>query len=111
MKKTIAKDMHVCDACEAEDIHPKTCLRCGDEHCYACSQTQGVTFNHAVHFSGSGDGYYCAECAAIALRESDPIRLAYQAIEDLRTEAKEWGEGFRTRQDEAEEHLKAVTGN
>ena len=93
MKKIIEEEAIFCDRCEGRADFPSTCRHCGSQHCYSCREKHGVEYNHAVHFSGSDDGYYCNECdAELQASKSDALHCAYLAIMALRQESKAFSE-------------------
>lgn len=107
MKKTVAKDVHCCDACGAEqDFGMDACLKCGAEHCFNCKKTHGKEYQHGIYVGGSGDGYYCNACdTELTASGADRRHAAYQAIARLRNELKAWSEDFKRRANEAEQAL------
>ncbi len=109
MKKELLKTVTVCDKCGTDENVWTKCLRCGAEHCYECKETCGVEYNHAVHFQGSGDGYYCYKCDD-HLKEAGDNKLhsAYLDIKRLRFEEKSWWEHFKIRQEIAEDQVKIL---
>lgn len=109
MRKTIQKEVDCCDACAKEDTYVYACKNCGTEHCYECRETEGKKYNHAVNFSGSGDGYYCNKCdARLTKTKENELHVAYCHVQSLRNEATAWSDDFRKRSDKAEAHLKAL---
>lgn len=110
MQKQVMKTVHVCDHCGSEECYGNDgCLGCGVEHCYECKKTEGRVYNHAVSFSGSGDGYYCNVCdAKLTSDGTDKRHNAYREIAALRTEAQIWGEDFQRRQKVAEKALSSL---
>ncbi len=111
MKKLIEKEVQVCDCC-GKETHCEQCLGgCGLEHCKWCRRECGVGYTHAVHFSISDDGYYCALCnTKLSEQGSDDLHNAYLAITDLRREAKRWSADFSARSDKTEALLKQLVG-
>lgn len=108
MKKTVLKEVDCCDVCGKDD-YVTACMGCGVDHCYDCSKTEGKTYPHAVHFSGSGDGYYCKTCDyELTVSGGNQPHAAYRKIESLRNEEKAWCADFRKRSDSAEEKLSAI---
>lgn len=107
MKKTIKREEVFCDYC-AKGSYEK-CLGCKKDICWDCQKTKGIDFKHSVHFSGSGDGFYCNECLGNKEVTSTPLFKAYKEINNLRNEQKNWYDDFRKRADTAENHLKLLT--
>lgn len=108
MKKKVERFVEVCDSCHKEDYTHK-CLGCGKDFCWECMKTEGVEYHHAVHFSGSGDGFYCHECDKTCFKT--PLHRAFRAVEDLKQEADEWQKDFQARMKAAEDHLKSLNPN
>lgn len=109
MKKTIKKEIHLCDKCGNEADYPYRCMTCGTEFCYTCREMHGVTYNHAVHCSGSGDGFYCKSCdAKLSRLGTDKLHNAYRVVKSLRGEINSWHEAFTTRKEAAENAVKAL---
>lgn len=108
MKKTINKEVILCDSCDKE-AYVDTCLRCGAQHCYDCRKIKGVRYIHSVYFSGSNDGYYCNECDSILYSIGDnKLHSAYVKIKNLRKESELFYDDFKKRTDEAEITLKQI---
>lgn len=108
MKKTIVKEVQICDFCQKE-AYIGTCLRCGVEHCWECRTKLGVEYHHSTHASGSGDGYYCIACDMILKQVgTDPLHQAYLAIADLRAETERFYADWRKRDEKAENNLKKL---
>lgn len=111
MKKTELKESTYCDHCGKEN-YVTECMRCGTEHCYECRKTEGKEYSHGVHFSGSGDGYYCSKCDAELMKSGgDERHTAYRAIASLRLEAEAWGTDFQRRQKAAEARVEELRHN
>ena len=110
MKRDVLKTASFCDACGKEYPYPQKCKRCGKEFCFDCNKVCGVDYRHGVHFSGSGDGYYCTECD-IGLKRSgsDKLHSAYLKIKTLRHEEKLFWEDFKERTEIAEAEIKRLT--
>lgn len=109
MKATVQKEVHVCDACGAQEDYVSTCLHCGAEHCHQCQRAEGTHYSHGVHCGGTGDGYYCKSCdAKLTLSGTSKKHAAYRRIASLRIEAKAWGAEFERRRVEAEKALEAL---
>ena len=110
MKKTVRKETHFCDKCQAEAAYPSKCIRCGAEFCYDCAKTQGVRYAARLYSQGSGDGYYCWDChnALMAQIKKDPLHSAYLAIQALRAELEDWGRAFDVRKQAAEKRLRQL---
>ena len=97
MRKSINKESTFCDKCGKETYVDK-CLKCGVEHCWECKKTEGIDYKHAVHFSGSGDGYYCHTCdTELRVTKSDKLHTAYRMIANLREEAEQFYKDFNNR--------------
>lgn len=111
MKEQRMRDVYVCDNCGAtQDWHMDACLSCGVMHCRECQETQGHEYPHALHVSGSGDGYYCNACDTKLLRDGgDKRHAAYVRIAALRIEARAWHEDFDVRRKSAEKALADLT--
>ena len=109
MKKTREKEVLICDGCLKEQAYLTRCLHCNTEHCYDCKQTRGVGYNHGVHFSGSGDGYYCNGCDDKLLKDGANHRYnAYRKIRHLRMEQVAWIKDFDARVTIAERILEEM---
>lgn len=107
MKKTIEKEVKFCDKCGKEDSHPTACLACGTEMCSDCQTKYGVSYNHAVHFQGSDDGFYCNPCdVKLMAQGSDEQHNAYLAIKALRDEEDAYWANFGKRAKAAEDAVK-----
>lgn len=107
MKKTVEKEVTICDFCEKDGAF-YSCLKCGKDICYECRKIQAVEYSHAVYFQGSGDGLYCIECDSILRIDGDPLHRAYQVIQSLRNERNGFYADFQKRQEAAEAHLKSL---
>ena len=108
MKRIIEKEVVFCDSCQKE-AYTDTCLRCGVQHCYDCRKTKGVEYKHAVHFSGSGDGYYCNQCDGILYSTGDDkLHSAYVKIKNLRKESELFYIDFDKRTKKAETILEIM---
>lgn len=107
MKKTITKNVNLCDNCNKES-YPQKCLGCRVEHCWDCAKTLGIEYKHAVHFSGSGDGYFCFKCNDNPPKAVQNIYSAYKKIESLRRESDSFWGDFNNRSKQAEAELKAL---
>ncbi len=108
MKKIVSKQTHFCDMCGKEDDYPHVCMNCGKEMCYDCRKKHGVEYTQGVHFSGSGDGYYCKECdLKLTTNGKDKLHAAYRAITSLRLENKAYWNNFEKRSKEAESTLQS----
>lgn len=106
MKQTRTVEVEICDFCkENEARYSAHCLRCNAIACYKCQETAGTEYQHAVYFSGSYDGWYCANCVAALTARPEPLFEAYRQIARLRAEVEVWGEDFKKRSDAAEESL------
>ena len=107
--KSVQTEVHCCDACGKEFL-VTACICCGKEYCYDCRKREGKEYSQGVHFSGSGDGYYCNPCdAKLTASGSDKLHAAYRAVASLRIEGQAWGEDFQRRCKAAEANvLRAV---
>lgn len=110
MKKTVKKEVIVCDKCNKEEEHVEKCLSCKVEMCYDCREKYGITYNHAVYFQGDGDGFYCYDCdSKLKSSRKNERYNAYKVIELLKVELEDWHKSFKKRQEIAEKALKAIT--
>ena len=110
MRKTIKKEVLICDKCGKEDSHLGACMKCGTEMCYECTRKHGKSYNHAVHFQGCGDGFYCNPCdAKLTNAGTDKLHNAYRAIKSLRDELEVWSNDFKKRKEEAEKAVESLT--
>lgn len=76
--------VHVCEGCGGDCDYPTKCLSCREAFCYDCRKTKGITYKHAVHCSGSDDGFYCTACdTALITRKGSKLHSAYRSIADL----------------------------
>lgn len=108
MKKTVMKEVTLCDCCQKEG-YLTACINCKVEHCHDCTKTEGKTYVQAINYGGTGDGYYCKNCDIELMNvRNNPRHAAYRKIASLRNEAKAWSDDFRARADEAENELKAL---
>lgn len=107
MKKTVTKDVTLCDGCKKEG-YAEQCLGCGLEHCWECQRTLGVEYKHSVYFSGGGDGYFCLRCDKNPPENVVKIWAAYNRIQTLRRERESWGNDFEIRAKSAEEEIKKL---
>ena len=105
--KVIKKAVSFCDEC-GKEVHVQSCLGCGVEHCFECRRKMGSEYEHAVHFSGTGDGYFCHKCDKTPPEDVKELHLAYQKIRALRNVEKNWHTHFDTRSKVAEEALEAL---
>ncbi|KKK54476.1 hypothetical protein LCGC14_3084340 [marine sediment metagenome] len=115
MKKEITKTVEFCDACEKQCDYPRHCMKCGRAFCYECSKKYGVEYPHAVHFSGSDDGFYCMSCDEELRKIPDrskatQIHQAYLGISSLRLEYKRLYAELEIREKEVETKLKNLIG-
>ena len=109
MKQTVQKEVVICDSCGTQESYCSRCRNCGKDHCYNCQKTSGVSYSHGVHFSGSGDGYYCLQCdRSLRATGDNSLHSAYLAIQALRAEERRWAEDFRVRQVAVEEEVKRL---
>ena len=105
--KVIKKEVSFCDNCGKEE-YVQACLGCGVEHCLECRRKMGVEYKHAVHFSGSGDGYFCHKCDNAPPEEVNELYWAYYQIQALRDIEKTWRRNFDVRAKVAEEALREL---
>lgn len=105
MKVTREVESNVCDQCG--EYASYECLTCHSDMCYECSESKGVKYPHSLHFSGSGDGFYCLKCDR-DLRETgtSSLHTAYLTIQSLRVEEKEFYTDLKIRAERAENELK-----
>lgn len=112
MKKTKQIEVDICDVCGKETELAYTCRRCDQIQCYECKKNHGVEYTHSVHFSGSGDGFYCKACdVKLTDYNTDPLHNAYRAVAALKLESKTYYEDFKNRQDEAEAEVKRLAAD
>lgn len=109
MRKMIEVEAEFCDSCQKRAM-VNTCMRCGIEHCYDCKEKLGVSYDKAVYFRGTGDGYYCRPCNTTLLIEGPPDKLfnAYLAIQRLQFEYKGFIEDFDARKKAAEREVERL---
>ena len=107
MKKLVTKESTFCDKC-GKNSHVTTCIICGKEYCWDCSKSMGEEFKAGVHWSGSGDGYFCNECLSKPDIHNTAILCAYMKIRALRQEESSWYKGFNERVNIAEDELKIL---
>lgn len=106
MKKTISREVNVCDFCNSEADCYHRCRLCKKDVCYTCKDgCVGIEYRHGVYMQGSGDGFYCSACDAKARKSGDKLHAAYLAVQCLRNEAAGWGADFDKRRKAAEEVL------
>ena len=109
MKKAIQKEIRICDCCKIEQAI-FSCMECDKDFCYECGKTQGVEYNHAVYFTGSGDGYYCTNCdTRLSNERTDSLHNAYINIKTLKNESILWSRDFKERSERAEEEVEQLT--
>lgn len=109
MKKIEPIEVTYCDHCKKRVDYATKCMRCGVEHCWTCKGRAGKSYNHGVHVSGSGDGYYCLKCdAALAADGGDAVYNSYRDIANLRRQLDDWSRDFRLRQVAAETRLREM---
>lgn len=110
MKKTITKEVSICDHCQQEQVYLIPCLHCNKEYCYECTTKHGKTYAHSVYMRGSGDGFYCKPCNTTLLNTGgNNLFDAYLEIESLVTELETWNTNFRKRQAQAEKVLETTS--
>ena len=112
MKKTIMKEVTLCDACGAEG-YVTTCDNCGVEHCYECRKTLGTKYVHSLYASGSGDGYFCRTCDFrndIGPR-TKKLLSAYRKIQQLRIVQEGFYKETKVRAEAAESEIKELRIN
>lgn len=111
MKKTINKEVTICDQCGKETYVHK-CLKCGVDHCWECQKTQGIVYTHSTCCSGSGDGYYCNKCdAELRVAKNDKLHAAYVNIQNLRMESELFYKNWKERANNAEATIKRLNKN
>ncbi len=110
MKKRTERTITFCDACENDDSVYYHCAGCAKDFCYKCQDKDSVgqKFIHAVRFSGSCDCFLCMDCLAKPTPAVKVILAAYLKIQQLRNEAKVWGEDFDKRCKTAEAKVEEV---
>ena len=93
-RKLVTTTKITCDICNtAEAYEWSQCLGCGRDLCYDCR----VTYQHAVSFSGSNDGYYCQACdLKFQAGGGDHLWAAYRRIQHIRAERKAFYERSET---------------
>lgn len=106
MKQTKQVEVDCCDKCGPEEM-TQSCDCCGRTVCWG-HRAELVDLQHGVYVSGHGDASYCKPCLEELRLKKDKRVLAYLKIQDLRDEAKKWGEDFRRRCELAEEAVKRV---
>ena len=107
MKKTVSREIIVCDVCHADCGYPRVCEECGTEMCRQCADAHGKTYPHGVYCCGSGDGFYCAKCdSVLTMRGTDRRHNACRAVERLRMEGEAWEADYRRRCAVAEAAMK-----
>lgn len=107
MKILREEEVCICDFCNEDGHEWQPCLGCGKHFCYDCGESKAVTYSHAVHFGGTGDGRYCLDCNTSCANTE--LHSAYNAIRSLKHEAEGWSSDFRKRSDLAEARLKQLT--
>lgn len=105
MRKNKTVEIKVCDFCGSEDSVFDTCLGCRKDVCYNCAKKVGVDYSHAVHFSGSGDGYFCNKCDQNPPKNMRKLHRLYKQIIELCLESKAFYEDFEKRSHKTEEEL------
>lgn len=111
MKKTVQKEISVCDICGSEqEWLIQHCDNCDKAICYECRSKRGamVEYRHGIHTGGSGDGNFCLECDDKLTKSPTPMFAAFKAIERLRTEERAWYADFKERANAAEKHLSGL---
>ena len=110
MIKTVSKEQHFCDNCGKEQDYIEHCVACGREFCYDCEKTEGTEYHHAVHFQGSGDGFFCNGCLSrmTVVNPSYNLWKAYLVIQSLRNEYAGFRKDFDERAKKAEENLQKL---
>jgi hypothetical protein len=108
MKKTINKQVTFCDKCKKKAPYAYACMNCGIEMCYECQKEHGVSYTHAVSFSGSGDGFYCKSCdSGLTAKGTNKLHNAYLYVKRLKEENEAWWAGFKKRSEAAELEVKS----
>ena len=108
MKKTITKEVEVCDFCGSEDAYYK-CLECGVYMCSGCLDEKGVEYKHAVHFSGTGDGTYCKPCdKKLSQSGDDLLHFDYVILSELVIEYNNFMRRLAVKKDGIEKEIEAL---
>ena len=112
MKKQKTIEVDICDFCGTDEQIYNCCLGCGKHACYECVSKKkvGVKYSHSVWASGSGDGFFCNQCATTPSTKIANLLRAFLRIAALRTESKAFGEDFTKRGEEAGAYLKSLQG-
>ncbi len=110
MKKTIQKEVVVCDECGTDEMIFHKCNGCDKAFCFDCNKTKhtGKTFEHGVYCSGSGDVYFCMACLTNLMPRTKEILAAFQTVLFLRNEAIEKHTAFEKRCKDAENKVQEV---
>lgn len=110
MKKTVTKEVYVCDCCDREEVYAhNVCLKCGKQYCYDCRKDMGIEYAHDVYCTGSGDGFYCHPCdKELTAAGTDQIHSTYRKIRALRNERLGFEAEFEKRRKEATEKLERL---
>lgn len=109
MKKTMSKEVLLCDLCGKEQSYMEKCMNCATEMCYDCQKQSGRKYAHSVYCSGSGDGFYCNACdVSLTASGTNDRHKAYRAIKSLKNELHAWNEDFEKRHEAAKKHLKSL---
>jgi len=107
MRRKVEREITVCDVCG--EVCYDSCLGCGADHCYDHKTELGITYQYAVHLSGSGNGYYCLGCDA-RLRASgdDPLHSAYLKVKMLVDEVEAFHTDIHKRAEKANALVEAL---
>ena len=109
MKKIVQREIHFCDKCGLERFHVNTCLQCGLELCYECSEYHGKRYDKSTVTFGSGDGFYCNECdSTLTSTGENKLHNAYRAIKRLKDEMKAFETDWERRSAEANDALRLI---
>ncbi len=110
MKKTIKKEVCLCDKCEKEDVCLYVCMACKTEMCHECKKKHAKSYGDGVYFTGSHEGVYCNPCdAKLTTTGTDKRHNAYRAIKSLNDEQEAWRTDFEKRRQAAEDALETLT--
>jgi len=108
MKKTIKKEVEICDFCKKLESWYK-CQECGKAFCYDCFKSDGIQYPQGVYFSGK-DGHYCKPCDEKLQAKPTPVWTAYRTIVWLRVESESFQKQFDEKRKRAEEQLNKLIG-
>lgn len=115
MKITKTIEVEVCDFCKKlEAPADYKCTGCGRICCEDCDALR--KYRHSIHFSGTYDGYYCADCEKrLTETKSDPLFNAYLALQKFITHSvtvrQELEATAQKLEEEIERHLPNATAD